>query len=155
MEVIHLYFAYTIILMRFQVHAICLAFCQQATVLRGPAEKIGTIDSIGLGQCGRGSAASKRSRDCSLFLVGLQQVSYFSIFSFLLVVVLGWKWWADPGVKLISVTLLIQSWILWGPEHFCFWSLNTSLNPEQTEIKCDRPLFLIASPLAMWNIGGE
>lgn len=62
--------------MRFQVHAICLAFCQQPTVLRCPAEKIGTIDSIGLGQCGRGSAASKRSRDCSLFLVGLQQVSY-------------------------------------------------------------------------------
>lgn len=46
MEVIHLYFAYTIILVHFQVHAICSAFCQQAAVLRCPAEKTGTIDSM-------------------------------------------------------------------------------------------------------------
>lgn len=53
----------------FQVHTICSAFCQQATVLIQPAEKIGTIDGICLGQYGLVSALSKRSREYSFFSV--------------------------------------------------------------------------------------
>lgn len=87
--------------MHFQVHTICSAFCQQATDLIQPAEKIGTIDSICLGQYGLVSALSKKSRDYSLFsvlcggaLAGRISPLCASIVFFkvnILVIVLTWK----------------------------------------------------------------
>lgn len=129
MEVIQLCFAYTIILCIFKCIPSVQLFASKPVLIQ-PAEKIGTIDGICLGQYGLVSALSKRSREYSLCsAVGLWQVTYLlsvlSIFSFkvnTLVVVLPRKKvktlrWADLGEKQIYVTInskpdSVRSWAL-------------------------------------------
>lgn len=148
MQAVQLYFAYKIILCIFKCMPSVKPLASKPVFIQH-VEKIGVIGNVSW------SAEGLQTVLCAvLWGLGRSHTSClgFTVFSCrlnALLVVLTWKEWKHQDElmrekKCVCLQLLIESQILWGPEHFLLFLIVEyfpDVNPKWREMKCDRCLF--------------